>query len=337
MLPYNKLISIVIPTYNRSEKLEILLQSLAGQKYDRLKTEIIVVDDCSKDNTAEIVLRFKDMGVNYIMQDNSGPAAARNNGWKNSSGMFVGFLDSDVIAGDNYLSSAITYLENNPGLDCVEGRTLSKIMDIKPTYFTHSVENLNGGQYMTCNIFYSRFILEKIGGFDVEYHKPYIREDTDIAFAAIKAGGKTAFAENLVVYHPVYKSSYRDIFKLALQGIHEPRLFMKYPSLYFKKMKWLDGWFFPVYYLGYYIFPALAIPGFAMKDSWLVNTGFLFYLLSYCVTLYAQFRKKIVLPQEFLTAAALFTFIPYLRLYWLIIGFIKHSHLLFGGKFGKKN
>jgi hypothetical protein len=63
------------------------------------------------------------------------------------------------------------------------------------------------------------------GGFDTRYNNPYIREDTDMAFAAMKAGGKFYFNGNMRVTHPFYAGSYRDIFKLARQGIHEASAF----------------------------------------------------------------------------------------------------------------
>ncbi len=326
------LLSIVIPTYNRKDKLKILLISLLQLKYDKSKAEIIIVDDGSNDNTAAMVKTFKNANIKYLKQNNSGPAAARNKGWKYAKGLIVGFLDSDVFVDKTYLINAINYFEQHKNIDCLEGRTLSKIIDIKPTYFTHSVENLKGGQYMTSNIFYSKKILVKTGGFDEAYHNPYIREDTDMAFAAMKAGGKFAYAENIIVFHPVYKSAYNVLFKNAKQGLHEPRLFYKYPKLYLTKMKWIDGWFFPVYYLGYYFFPVFVIAGLVMKDTYIFNTGMLFFTLSYAVTLYVQFRKSIFSINDFLIVAALFIFMPYLRLYWLILGFFKHFGVLFTNK-----
>jgi hypothetical protein len=167
------------------------------------------------------------------------------------------------------------------------------------------------------------------GGFDTRYNNPYIREDTDMAFAAMKAGGKFYFNGNMRVTHPFYAGSYRDIFKLARQGIHEPLLFMKFPCLYFKKLKWLDGWFVPVYYLGYYAMPLLVILYFFTKDIFWVKSGILVFLFSYVVTIYVQFRKRKFRFTDFLTVSALFIFAPYLRLFWIAAGFIKHGSEMF--------
>ena len=86
--------SVVIPTYNRAGLLGRSIRSVLGQTYDDL--ELIVVDDASSDNTAEVVLHLGDERIRYIRRDrNGGPAAARNTGITASTGKFMAFNDSD--------------------------------------------------------------------------------------------------------------------------------------------------------------------------------------------------------------------------------------------------
>jgi glycosyltransferase involved in cell wall biosynthesis len=84
-------VSVIIPTYNRAKLLAACLQSLLESQLSEL--EIIVVDDGSTDETAEITRSFG--GVTYVHQANKGPAAARNLGFVTSHGRYLAFLDSD--------------------------------------------------------------------------------------------------------------------------------------------------------------------------------------------------------------------------------------------------
>jgi glycosyltransferase involved in cell wall biosynthesis len=88
------LVSVVIPAYNRANVLPRAINSVLAQTYKDF--EIIVVDDCSKDNTGEVMKQFSDPRIRYIKHErNKGGNAARNTGIKASEGEFVAFLDSD--------------------------------------------------------------------------------------------------------------------------------------------------------------------------------------------------------------------------------------------------
>lgn len=88
------LISVVIPTYNRREKLLRCLASVYAN--DTGKAEVIVVDDGSTDGT-EGALRKHFPDVLYLFQKNSGVSVARNRGMKKASGDYIAFLDSDDV------------------------------------------------------------------------------------------------------------------------------------------------------------------------------------------------------------------------------------------------
>jgi glycosyltransferase involved in cell wall biosynthesis len=87
-------VTVVIATYNRAHLLGRSIRSVLEQTYSDL--ELIVVDDASSDNTAEVVLHFDDKRVKYMRREtNGGPSAARNAGIIASTGEFVAFNDSD--------------------------------------------------------------------------------------------------------------------------------------------------------------------------------------------------------------------------------------------------
>lgn len=85
--------SVIMPAYNAEGFIDTALKSVLLQKYGDF--ELIVVDDGSKDNTKEKILKHKDERIKYIRQENSGVSAARNRGILESRGEFVCFLDSD--------------------------------------------------------------------------------------------------------------------------------------------------------------------------------------------------------------------------------------------------
>lgn len=88
------LISVVIPSYNCADFLPEALDSVLAQSLTDL--EIIVVDDGSTDNTSSVMETYvKQRGVQYLVQKNAGPAAARNRGVTVSQGEFVAVLDAD--------------------------------------------------------------------------------------------------------------------------------------------------------------------------------------------------------------------------------------------------
>ena len=103
------LVSIIIPTYNRSNLVVEAINSARSQSYPA--KQIIVIDDGSQDNTARTVAEFGD--VEYYYQENKGQAAARNLGLKHAKGDYIASLDSDDVWDENFLAVAVAALEQH--------------------------------------------------------------------------------------------------------------------------------------------------------------------------------------------------------------------------------
>jgi teichuronic acid biosynthesis glycosyltransferase TuaG len=95
-------VSVIIPTYNREHLVTRAIESVLNQTMESL--EVLVCDDCSKDNTIDVVSKIYDPRVKLLSStSNQGVAAVRNLGIKNSSGEWIAFLDDD----DEWLSTKL--------------------------------------------------------------------------------------------------------------------------------------------------------------------------------------------------------------------------------------
>lgn len=104
-----KLVSIIIPAFNRASSIGEAIQSAQAQSYPA--KQIIVIDDGSQDNTFEVVKQFE--GVEYYRQENKGQAGARNLGLNYAKGEYITSLDSDDVWNDNFLINSINCLEKH--------------------------------------------------------------------------------------------------------------------------------------------------------------------------------------------------------------------------------
>lgn len=126
-------LSIIIPAYNSEKYIYETLESIAKQKFK--KYEIIIVDDGSEDNTADICKKFiddyRDIDVTYLYQQNKGVSSARNNGLNSAKGIYIHFVDSDdLVLDDMYSNFAEIAVQYNPdiimGGVCIEKENKSE-------------------------------------------------------------------------------------------------------------------------------------------------------------------------------------------------------------------
>ncbi len=106
-------VSVIIPVYNVEKYLRQNLESVAKQTLKEI--EVIMVDDGSTDSSAEIAKEFaeKDGRFVYVLQENGGAGAARNNGLRRAKGKYLSFLDSDDFFDEKMLEEAYACAESN--------------------------------------------------------------------------------------------------------------------------------------------------------------------------------------------------------------------------------
>ena len=170
--------SVVIPTRNRAERLQALLESLDAQE---APVEVIVVED----------------------SDGRGPAAVRNGGWRRAKGDVICFLDDDVVVDPGWARALLDAHEANPNA-VLQGRTEPHPEEAETQHAFSRSKAITGldWNYQTCNIAYPRDLLERLGGFDESYRFASA-EDTDLGWRAREAGAATVFVDAARAWHAV--------------------------------------------------------------------------------------------------------------------------------------
>lgn len=135
------LISVIIPTYNRGSLILGAVNSVLNQTYRNI--ELLVVDDCSTDNTSQILENLKDSRIKYIrLEKNSGACTARNKGIEYASGEFIAFNDSDDLWLPEKLERQLAFLKEN-NADIVLCKMECKTPENE---FIHNFPNLDKSQ-----------------------------------------------------------------------------------------------------------------------------------------------------------------------------------------------
>lgn len=113
-------LSVIIPVYNREKSVRETIDSVLACG---VEAEIVVVDDGSTDGTVAAV-RSYGARVKLLEQPNAGPAGARNNGFQNSSGSIVAFLDSDDLWLPGVAADCLAFLRQHPEIDVLTSEAL---------------------------------------------------------------------------------------------------------------------------------------------------------------------------------------------------------------------
>ncbi len=171
--------SIIIPTYNRKDFLQIAINSVLVQTFQNY--ELLIIDDGSTDKTKESILKTiscidnkKKEKIRYFYQSHTGVSLARNKGIEEARGKFILFLDSDDRFCHYKLERTLTYIDNNPSYSIFHteeiwyrsGKILAqKKYHKKPSEFVFS-ESLKRCCIGISTSVIDKKILNEIGNFD---------------------------------------------------------------------------------------------------------------------------------------------------------------------------
>jgi GT2 family glycosyltransferase len=194
--------SIIIAARDEAVNLSSCLASVLESDYPPSDYEIIVVDNDSTDDTAEVVAGFP--SVRYLKEDRPGPSSARNAGIAAASHDVLVFLDADTTVDAKWLTTLLAPFED-PSVSAVggeirpmaEGNMVSEYLSVSLLMRYHRY----GGKrpvkgYPSCNLAVRKTCLG--GGFDPDITRG---QDKDICYRMIENGGKIVFQPGAVIYH----------------------------------------------------------------------------------------------------------------------------------------
>ena len=207
------LVSVVIPTRNQSGLLREAIEAVWRQTVDPATFEIIVVDNCSTDDTAAVVREMSARApcsmVYHCMEENRGPANSRNQGVRLARGELIAFTDSDCRPVPQWLALGQSAMADT-NVALVTGQVLYPPGQ-KITFFSRAAgeARYEHPSYPTCNAWYRRKVFLDLGGFDVNlcFHdfrnRPVECADTDLAWRVKEAGYRNVFVPEMIVHHRV--------------------------------------------------------------------------------------------------------------------------------------
>lgn len=126
--PDQPIITVIITTFNHAQFLPAAIDSVLSQDYPQI--ELIIVDDGSTDDTANIVTQYD--ACRYIYQNNSGLASARNHGLDAANGQYILFLDADDALLPNALSAQFSCISQHPQVAFVSGGHIIADANLQP-------------------------------------------------------------------------------------------------------------------------------------------------------------------------------------------------------------
>lgn len=174
-------ISAIICTHNRATYLPAAIESVIGQDLPATAFELIVVDNCSTDDTRRVVSRYG-ARVRLVEEAELGLSHARNAGWRAARGTWVALLDDDAVAKPGWLRALLRAFEEvEPTPGCVGGRVTPIWEAPRPEWLSdrlalnltmidwtdtpHPIVDLTREWLAGANLAFPRAVLERTGGF----------------------------------------------------------------------------------------------------------------------------------------------------------------------------
>jgi glycosyltransferase involved in cell wall biosynthesis len=203
-------ISVIIPTFNRSQHLRACLESLKSLRYPADRFEIIVVDDGSREPIKTIADTFRDsLPVSVIAQANAGPAKARNRGLEAATGELIAFTDDDCRPRPEWLEELAKGFNAHPkaafGGRVVNAtphnlysRASQQLVDYLYQYYRP--QETGRGFFTSNNLAFPASTLRSIGGFNVNFPRA-AAEDRELCDRWTRQGERMIYLPAAKVDH----------------------------------------------------------------------------------------------------------------------------------------
>lgn len=211
-------ISVIVCTYNEAGFLKDCMSRVIAQSFSDF--ELIVLDDGSRDNTADIVASCCDNRIKYFKQSvNSGSMGKiRALAVEKACGEYIFFTDADCLPTKNWLEEGLKFFQQT-GATAIEGKVIYNKEGYRPTLSDRTVDNISGGEWKTANMAFKRSLFNEFS-FNPSYPE---LEDRELALR-IKRKYRIPFAPECMVYHQKKTMGVRSFLKLCTIGIQKVRL-----------------------------------------------------------------------------------------------------------------
>ena len=230
MVETSEKVSIVVTCRNNEKTIGECLQALISQNFSKDSVEVIVIDACSTDSTAEIAQKY----TSKVFSVPLNAAAAYNYAMKIVSYNILGFVDADAKVEHDWLRKLIPHLAD-PNIAGVSGSietwnpenpwARSIGYEIKNRY---NRIKIHAGRIATMNLLLKKNAIEEVGGWDEGLPSQY---DTDFGYRLTSKGYKFAYEPNAKCYH-YNRPTLRAYWKQQLQyGKNTLKLYLKHSSL----------------------------------------------------------------------------------------------------------
>jgi glycosyltransferase involved in cell wall biosynthesis len=209
-------LSIIICTFNRSRLLKKCIDSFVP--FINYEVEIIIIDNNSQDDTAQIVNKYslEHKNIKYFFEEKTGLSHARNRGIVEAKSKWILYIDDDAFAFPNLINRAL-YLVEKEDFDCIGGMYYGYYESEKPKWIPDEfgtkykyAEDLTGcPYYVPCGgiVLYRKTMLEYLGGFSDSFgmsgSSKILGEETELQYRASKLNYEIGFDPELKVYHLV--------------------------------------------------------------------------------------------------------------------------------------
>lgn len=248
-------VSIIVPAYNAQRTMSLCIESLLAVNYPKDRLEIIIVDNNSTDQTADIIKQYP---VTYMLEDEIQTSyAARNRAIRHAKGEILAFTDSDCIADPDWIQEGVKPF-SDPSVVGVSGNVhsykpehyIERYQDRKKLFDRGSVMSDEAlarkrAVIITANAFYRRDLFDRIGMFE---HRYTGGGDKEFSFR-IQHGnhGKLVYRPQAIVYHKhrtTLVSFWEQYFRYGYNAYHNAQ---KYNPNHLET-NIAYGWLRPVYW-----------------------------------------------------------------------------------------
>ncbi len=200
----DQLVSVVVPTFNGASRIGNCLDALLRQTGHH-KLEILVVDDGSTDNTADVVHGYP--GVRLITQANAGPAAARNRGAAEASGAIILFTDDDCVPNSDWLDAMLKPFQDSEVVGAKgvyrtrQKKLLARFVQIEYEDRYRLMAGFDSIDFVdTYSAAFRRAPFSEMKGYDTSFPVA-CAEDIELSYRMSARGWKMKFVPDAVVYH----------------------------------------------------------------------------------------------------------------------------------------